>query len=278
MSPVRIVAIILVLIAALTVIAQASAIVNGVPDGDDHPNVGLLAVGVEEDGELVRLGNCSGFYAGPRLGRPTERVFVTAGHCINWLQDEGISPDQLWVTFDSETTFDPDTSEVISSNTWHRASAVGFDPALGDHGVVLLESVPSGLAPVRLPTAGLLDEMTERGGLRPASTFDNVGYGLMASFKQGPPRFEFAPGRMFSTSRFKGLTQELLMLNSNSDSLEGNGGGCFGDSGSPKLVHRTNTAVAITTGGDPICRSNAKNLRLDTSDARAFYGRCLALP
>jgi hypothetical protein len=35
---------------------------------------------------------------------------------------------------------------------------------------------------------------------------------------------------------------------------------------------------AITTGGDPICRSNAKNLRLDTSDARAFYGRCLALP
>jgi hypothetical protein len=44
------------------------------------------------------------------------------------------------------------------------------------------------------------------------------------------------------------------------------------------LIHNTNRAVAITTGGDPICRANSINLRLDTSAARAFYGQYLALP
>jgi hypothetical protein len=103
------------------------------------------------------------------------------------------------------------------------------------------------------------------------------GYGLVPSFKQGPPRFEFAPGRIFSTSRFSGLTPAFLQLNMNSE-LEGNGGSCFGDSGSPKFIHDTNTAAAITTGGDPICRASNYNSRLDTSEARAFYGRYVALP
>jgi V8-like Glu-specific endopeptidase len=60
--------------------------------------------------------------------------------------------------------------------------------------------------------------------------------------------------------------------------LEGNRGGCYGDSGSPKFIHDTNTAVAITTGGDPICRANSNNSRLDTSQARTFYRQYLALP
>lgn len=87
-----------------------------------------------------------------------------------------------------------------------------------------------------------------------------------------------ALGRMFSTSRFKGLTQAYLKLNMNSDSKEGNGGSCFGDSGSPRFVHGTNLAVATTFGGDPICRSENINSRLDTVEARAFYGQFLALP
>ena len=112
--------------------------------------------------------------------------------------------------------------------------------------------MPPGLAPVQLATAGLLDELTAQGGLGTTTVFDNVGYGLVPSFKQGPPQFAYPPGRLFSTSRFKGLTQKFLKLNMNSE-LEGNGGGCYGDSGSPKFIHDTSTAVAIATGGDPIC-------------------------
>jgi Trypsin len=277
MTRVRVLAVVAALAAALALAPGAGAIGNGVPDGNGHPNVGLLAVGIEEDGELVRFGLCSGSYGGPRVSQPAEKVFVTAGHCVNWLPEEGVTADQLWVTFDSATTTDPDTDAITSSNTWHQASGIGFDPALGDYGVVLLESVPPGLAPVQLATAGLLDELTAQGGLRPTTVFDNVGYGLVPSFKQGPPQFAYPPGRLFSTSRFKGLTQKFLKLNMNSE-LEGNGGGCYGDSGSPKFIHDTSTAVAIATGGDPICRANSYNSRLDTSPARTFYGQYLALP
>lgn len=264
--------------------AGASAIGNGVPDGNGHPNVGLLAVGVEENGELVRYGGCSGSYAGSRIGQLSKKVFVTAAHCVAWAPEEGVTPDQFWVTFDSEVTFDPETAAVTSSNDWHRASMLAFDPAFGqrssnphDYGVLVLDSVPAGLAPVQLPREGLLDALAVRGALRPQTLFDNVGYGLVPSFGQGPPRFEIPPGRMFSTSRFAGLTPAFLRLNMNSE-LEGNGGSCFGDSGSPKFIHDTNMAVAITTGGDPICRANNYNSRLDTNEARAFYAKYLALP
>jgi hypothetical protein len=56
----------------------------------------------------------------------------------------------------------PETDVITSSNTWHRASGIGFDPTF-DYGVVLLESVPTDLAPVQMPTAGLLDELQRPG-------------------------------------------------------------------------------------------------------------------
>jgi hypothetical protein len=175
------------------------------------------------------------------------------------------------------TRIDGETGAVTNVDSWHQASGIGFDPALGDYGVVLLESVPAGLAPVEMPTANLLDELNAQGRLRPETDFDSVGYGAIPTFTQGPPQLTPPPGRMFATSRYKALTQEFLKLNMNSE-LDDNGGSCFGDSGSPKLIHDTNTAVAITTGGDPICRANSHNSRLDISAARAFYGQYLALP
>jgi len=150
-------------------------------------------------------------------------------------------------------------------------------PANAAHEERMLESAPTGLTPVQLPTQGLLDQLAADGGLKPQTVFDNVGYGVIPTFKQGPPRFELPPGRMFSTSRFKALTHAYLKLNMNSE-IEGNGGSCYGDSGSPKFIHGTNTVVAITFGGDPICRANNYNSRLDVPAAKAFYGQYLALP
>ena len=48
-------------VAALVSASPAVAITTGVPDGTNHPNVGLIAV--EHDG--VKDAWCSGFYAGP---------------------------------------------------------------------------------------------------------------------------------------------------------------------------------------------------------------------
>jgi hypothetical protein len=268
-------------VASLVAAAGALAIGNGAPDGDGHPNVGMLAV--EIDGDLLAV--CSGSYAGAQKGSPGSGVFLTAGHCVAWMPEAGIAGSQLRVTFDTTATVDPATGEVIGATTWYPATTFAFDPAFGhdranlkDYAVVLLgTTVP--VAPVSLPTAGLLDEMAAKGGLRPGAVFDNVGYGVVPSFKKGPPRFEPPPGRMFSTSFFQGLTKSWLKLLMNSDARGGtNGGVCFGDSGSPKLVHGTNTAVAVTTGGDARCRAENYNQRLDVADARAFLGQYLNLP
>jgi hypothetical protein len=265
--------------ATLTAPSPALAIGNGVPDGNAHPNVGLLAV--EVDGHRFTV--CSGSYAGARKDSASTGVFLTAGHCVAWIPDSGIAASRLWVTFDTNVAVDPQTFELTAS-TWHQASAFAFDPAFGhdrsnlkDYGVVLLTSALP-VAPIQLPAAGLLDSLVARGGLRPGAMFDNVGYGAVPSFKDGPPRIAPPPGRMFSTSLFQGLTGSWLRLLMNSDAAEGNGGVCFGDSGSPHFLHQTNTAVAVTSGGDPICRAEGYNQRLDVPDARAFLGQYLSLP
>jgi hypothetical protein len=265
--------------ASLGAAAGALAIGNGTPDGSGHPNVGMLAVEIGGD----RFSVCSGSYAGARKNGPGS-VFLTAGHCVAWIPGTGITASQLWVTFDTTATFDPATGEVTGATTWYQATAFAFDPAFGhdlgnlkDYAVVLLGTTV-GLTPVNLPTAGLLDQMAARGGLRPGTVFDNVGYGVVPSFKQAPPRFAPPPGRMYSTSRFQGLTQSWLKLLMNSDVPGGNGGSCFGDSGSPKFIHETNTVVAVTTGGDRVCRAENFNQRIDVADARAFLGQYLNLP
>jgi hypothetical protein len=281
---VRVVLGVVVAICCTLVAGTALAIGNGVPDGNGHPNVGLLAIDIEVDGVPKRVVDCSGSYAGPRKGGAGS-VFLTAGHCVAFMPGEGITGSQLWVTFDTNATFDPETGEVLGATTWHHATAFAFDPAFGhdtgnlkDYAVVLLESTIPGLTPVQLPTAGLLDGMAAIGGLKPGVPFDNVGYGVVPSPPGGPPSFAPPPGRMFSTSLFKGLTKSWLKLQMNPNAGEDNGGSCFGDSGSPKFVHGTNTVVAVTTGGDRVCRAESINQRLDVTDARAFLGQYLNLP
>ena len=124
---------------------------------------------------------------------------------------------------------------------------------------------------------GVLDELAARGGLRPATVFDNVGYGIVPTFKGGPVQFEPTSGRMFATSKFVGLTKTHMHLLTNSDA--GYGGACYGDSGSPVLQHGSNTAVELVSGGgDRVCRAMNHPLRLDMPTARAFYGDYLQLP
>ena len=60
-----------VLVTAVAWVLPASAITNGLPDGDNHPYVGLM-VALDEDG--VPLWRCSGSLLSPT-------VFLTAGHC-----------------------------------------------------------------------------------------------------------------------------------------------------------------------------------------------------
>jgi hypothetical protein len=243
----------------------ANAITGGQPDGNGHPNVGLIVLNFGDGPQR----ECSGV-----LIAPTQ--FLTAAHCIFFSLSNLVG-----VTFDP--TFDPNTSTIIP------ATAITVDPqALKDVGdlhdmavITLASAAPA--TPVVLPTAGLLDQLSAQGGLNGAD-FTNVGYGATGwAFGGGPPRLiDFSTNvvRRVSTSPFQALTKSVLKLQGNSAATD-EGGTCVGDSGSARYldVDGTQVAVAIVSlHGSGRCTANDSNYRLDTPSARAFLGQFVSLP
>jgi hypothetical protein len=262
------------LAAAATTAPGAQAIVDGRPDGNDHPAVGMMAI--EHDG--ITDAWCSAWYAGRHKADPGTGVVVTAGHCLADVAELGYAPTDITVTFDTGAHFEWTGSVALAVGTsdWHPA--VAYDYALSDdedYGVVLLEDPAPGLTGLRFPAARALDDLAARGGLT-KSLFDSVGYGWMAHFERGPVSYEEPPARMVSVSRFAGLTKTELGLLANPDA--GFGGGCYGDSGGPVLPHGSDTVVGMTNGGDPLCRAKVTPNRLDIPIARAFFRDHVQLP
>jgi hypothetical protein len=255
--------------AALLIALPVGAISNGVPDGNGHPNVGALLADFNDDGTIT---GDEAFCSGSLIAAG---VFLTAGHCVEFLDPSGI--ETIYVSFDSALLVGG-PGALIPSTTWH------FDPlfyssfrAAHDIGVVLLPAgSTTGITPVALPTAGWLDS-AQRSGTLSRTLIRNVGYGVIPSWKRAPARFAYDGNRNTSVSPVMSLTKTWLKLQMNNDAT-GLGGVCFGDSGSPKFIEGTNNIVAITTGGDPRCRSLGYNYRLDTADARDFLSGFVTLP
>src|SRR5215472_15686444 len=134
--------------ASLVAVGPAQAITNGQPDGNQHPNVGLMVVIFGSGPEPF----CTG-----TLIAPTR--FLTAAHCIAFLQQLG--GETIGVTFDPRT-FDPSRPVIPAVKT-------EVDPAFGhdqgdfhDLAVITLES-PAPATPAVLPAAGLLDQLAAHG-------------------------------------------------------------------------------------------------------------------
>jgi V8-like Glu-specific endopeptidase len=251
-------------------VAPVAAISNGEPDGDGHPNVGALLADFSGDGKVT---GDEAFCSGSLI---SSTVFLTAGHCVIFLEPAGIKT--IYVSFDSALLDADGPGTLIASSDW------AFDPgfyssfrAAHDIGVVMLPAASTaGITPVMLPTAGALDAIQAAGELR-STIIDNVGYGVIPGWKRGPATFAYDGNRNVSQSPVMSLTKTWLKLQMNNDAT-GLGGSCFGDSGSPKFIHGTNQVVAITTGGDAKCRSLNYNYRLDTPEARDFLEAFVPLP
>jgi trypsin len=243
--------------AALAFAAAGSAITNGVPDGNAHPEVGaLLAQQAFSDGTWEE---CSGTLI-------SARVFLTAEHC-----DEGVS--RVEVTFAS--TFDRATSTTYWG-TWHGDPAynqTASDP--NDLAVVVLDKAVKGIAPARLPAAGSLSNLPGD------QQFTPVGYGAQ-SVTSGPggKTFHYADVRYRTVGTLNTTTGTWLKLSMNP--AHGDGGTCYGDSGGPNFLgagsSETNIVAGTTITGDTPCRSTNVDYRLDTPSARSFLGQFVALP
>jgi hypothetical protein len=251
--------------------AHPSFITDGVPTGTSFGNIGALLFDFDGNGTIDGFEvQCTGSLISPT-------VFLTAAHCIAFLPPN----PQLYVSFDESLLPGPPT--VIA------AAASHFDPAflpihadnhsdLHDLGVVILPTgSTSGITPLQLPPAGFLDGLAAQGGLR-GQFFINVGYGVDAS-QTGRPGYGFDGVRKTSKSLFQALLGPWLDLLMNTNAT-GEGGFCFGDSGSPHLLEgNTQMALATSTGVEgPTCRSSGHNYRLDTPSARAFLGQYVQLP
>lgn len=221
----------------------AQAIINGQPDRNAHPYVGMVY-----NDEFL----CSGTLISPT-------VFLTAGHCTE-LFEEGDS--QVWVTFEPRADFDPD--DAYTGTPYTHPDYDGFFPDVGV--VVLEEAVRTGAGYARLPTSNLVETL-DTGQL-----LSVVGYGVR-DFERGggPPEPTGIAIRYRATVKYLGtngvdnaLGEDRFIKSREGSAGEGGEGTCFGDSGGPYFLPNQRTIVAVTSFGlNPVCAGVGYAQRID---------------
>lgn len=271
---------VLVLLLVLVLALPAVAITNGVPDGDDHPNVGSIVL--RHDPET------SGFPDLPPLLQwcsgtlIAKKVFLTASHCtvdLDFFSEE--------LGFEVLVTFDPVirekakfyTGDWVTNPDYNGFSGQYGSSDPGDVAVILLDKAPR-IEPAQLPPARLLDDLKDSGELKD-TRFTAVGYGTVRDGIQGG----FAAildnlARNQAEQGFLSLTEAWATMPMTEST--GNGGTCYGDSGGPHFIHldgeETNIVVSITVTGDAVCKATDKTYRMDSESARSFLGDYVTLP
>ena len=248
------VAMVLVLVLVFSTAIVASAITDGELDGDGHPYVGLM---VAQDADGNPLWRCSGTLLSSTL-------FLTAGHCT----EAPAEHVEIW--------FDTDVQSSIPANGYPNTGEVGgtpythpqYDPNaffLYDLGVVVLDTPLVMSEYGVLPQLDQLDAMkTQRG--KQDTTFTAVGYGLQ---RINPVFVEAERVRMVAYPRLiqintPGFTGDFSLLLSNNHST---GGTCFGDSGGPNFINRTNVVGGVTSFGiNGNCAGTGGVYRVDRAD------------
>jgi secreted trypsin-like serine protease len=256
---------------SLMIVLPAKAITWGELD-TDHTNVGAMVVDFPGDG-LSQV--CSGTLI--EVEGLEGRVFLTAGHCTDYLQyllDSGqITINDIYVNFDTYALEESTLLDVAAVETHPDYS---WTPASNRHDVgLLLLTVDSYLTPASLPDKGFLDAKKKAGELREGkeeADFTVVGYG--GTLDWPPPSVEYDNMRQFAESEYQALTRSWLHMSQNY--ATGDGGTCYGDSGGPTFWidpdtgEETDIVVAITSWGDVPCVATGIAYRVDTSDTLDF--------
>ncbi|MGH2529225.1 MAG: trypsin-like serine protease [Actinomycetota bacterium] len=255
-------------------VGQAGAITFGVPDGNDHPNVGALIAEWRTPG--VKEEFCSGTLVAPS-------IFLTASHCTAGLESREVS--DVWVSFDTDIGDPVRPTTNLIHGAMHTNPVFGFSGPGGfsdphDIAVIVLDqpaaAIYPGIEPAALPALGLFDRLSAKNGLR-GQKFTAVGYGThqpQPGTGPLPDTFPFDGKRWRAVSEFNAINAAWLRLSQNR--ATGDGGTCFGDSGGPNFLGagatETDVIAAVTVTGDAVCRATNVIYRLDTASARQFLG------
>jgi hypothetical protein len=238
---------------ALVLTAGVGAITYGTPDGNAHPNVGLLIARI--DG--VYYGICSGTLVAPD-------VFLTAGHCTAAIED--LEAD-TFVTFTSAPPYSVATFLPGTPHT-HPDFGTRF-PNTADIGVVVLDTPVLTLTPARIPGEGFLDDLSTRRGLNDVY-FTHVGYGTQS----------IRPVFVSQIVRFQGVSSLINLVSASTDGFNlqttanpgrGRSGICFGDSGGPAFFENTDIIAGIHSFVANLnCKGVAYSYRADSATSLGF--------
>ena len=242
-------------------VVPASAITDGQPDGNGHPQVGLM---VAQTASGTPLWRCSGTLI-------SSTKFVTAGHCT----EPPAARAEIWFDDDVESGIPgngyPFNGDVDGTTYTHP----DYDPNaffLHDAGVVVLNTPVTGVTYGTLPAVGSLDALKTRRGQQDVN-FTAVGYGLQKSFPDAAAWKNSALRvRMVAYPKLNqidgGIVGDFSMLLSNNAHT---GGTCFGDSGGPNFVGTSLVIAGVTSFGlNGNCAGTGGVFRLDKADVQAF--------
>ena len=254
--------------------APAVASTGGTPDGNTHPNVGLI----------LFYDSTGRFRCSATLVSPT--VVLTAAHCTDGTVGKTL------VTFDSVIAEQPPSPFPAAANpaagyTQAEIEAAGYlsgtaytHPQYSDFtdlrnwndvGVIVLDHPVTGIAPATIAGLGTLDAI-KQSNLR-STLFRAVGYGTEVrkpdSGPQKPTPMSYPLIRRYVDMPGQKLTPQILQTNGNDKDPFGTGGTCFGDSGGPLFLGNQIVGVTSYTYNN-VCRYLGGYQRVDIAVARQW--------
>ena len=263
----RILIVAVALAVALAVAGFAAAQTGDVHvDGNAHPNVGALLV-QRADGSLDIV--CTGTLV-------SRRVFLTAGHCTDYLLSLGQTT--AYVTFDPN--FGTDSAHDVFATPYHGTVIENPNykkPYQNDTGIVLLDTPVADVTPATIAPRHFLEAFSNK-ELNDL-VYTNVGYGTSEKVVvQGSgPTFPFDGIRKWTISGFHAINPQVIHLDQSlARGLSGTG---YGDSGGPTFVDTPTgpVVISVVSSGDVPCYSTSTDQRVDSDDAQDFLAPYLAM-